>query len=189
MSRFRHGRPRHGRGRRGVPAPWRAAAPLFAGAFAACLWVATAGAGETRTARVEALTTGLERWLDRNAPYPRRPDPPRVRFVEPAEAARLHGAAERRAGRLRGLYDAGTATIYLVEPWSPRDPEDVGALLHELVHHRQEAAKHWYCDAEQEWDAYRLQERWLAGLGIDPGFYWPAIALESSCTVRDVHPD
>ena len=138
-----------------------------------------------------ALTEHFGHWLDRNGGYPAAGEQPAIRVI----SARNAVLAERRAnshrdhGRTRGLYDPETATIYLVAPWDPADPRDASVLLHELVHHRQQAAKHWYCAAAQEWDAYRLQERWLAEHGIDPGFYWPAIALESSCVPRDIHPD
>jgi len=147
------------------------------------------GGADPAPARVLAIVTGLEGWLDRVSPYPARMELPEIVFVDPGDAAAMRERSGRLGGRLRGLYSAPRATIYLVRPWDPRDPRDVSVLLHELVHHRQVTARHWYCDAAQEWDAYRLQERWLAELGLDAGFYWPAVLLEASCTPRDIHPD
>jgi hypothetical protein len=147
--------------------------------------------GTVVEARAEAVAhaKALQRWLDANGPYPRRTAPPRIRLILPEAAAALEGAAEARyLGAARGLFDPATGTVYLIKPWNPRNPRDVSVLLHELVHHRQ-APGHWYCPQAQEWDAYRLQARWLEELGIEAGFYWPAIALESSCVRRDIHPD
>jgi hypothetical protein len=158
------------------------AVALLGLAFAATP-AASAGADPGR------LRPALERWLDRHGPYPPRDDPPRIMLVDPAEALTIGRHATRFGGRLRGLYDSATGTIFLVRPWSAANPRDVGVLLHELVHHRQQTAKHWYCPQEQEWEAYKLQAAWLAEMGIDGGFYWPAILLESSCTPRDIHPD
>ena len=131
----------------------------------------------------------LEAWLDDNSEYPRRASAPKIVFIAASTADMLRGPGGRAGGRIRGLYDGAAATIYLAEPWSPEAPLDVSALLHELVHHRQVTARHWYCEQAQEWRAYQLQEAWLAERGIDANFYWPAIALSSSCTPRDIHPD
>ncbi|GMG83783.1 hypothetical protein LNKW23_29970 [Paralimibaculum aggregatum] len=164
--------------------------PLRAGlAVLVLLAASAAAAADPDRAALRSVVKGLERWLDRAAPYPRPMEAPAIVFIDAAEARAMHRRAGRLDGRLRGLYAATGATIYLVRPWSPRDPRDVSALLHELVHHRQTEARHWYCENAQEWEAYRLQARWLGELGIDPGFYWPAILLEASCTPRDIHPD
>lgn len=139
---------------------------------------------------MKGLIAELERWLDRHANLPRRARPPQVRLVSAAEAAALRF---RRDGvvtaGLRGLYDPDAATILLVRPWDPRDPHDVGVLLHELVHHRQAEHGHWYCPGAQELPAYRLQEAWLAQLGLRARVNWIAVVLEAGCTVRDFHPD
>jgi hypothetical protein len=135
-----------------------------------------------------ALMAELDRWLDANSAYPARADAPEVMLIEAADARTRRGQASR-GGRLRALYDEAANAIYLVRPWSARDVRDASVLLHEMVHHRQATAKHWYCPGAQEWDAYKLQEAWLSELGVESGLYWPAIALESSCTPRDIHPD
>lgn len=136
-----------------------------------------------------SLFVELEAWLDANSEYQRRASPPKIVFIAESTVATLRGTTGTAGGRIRGLYDDTVATIYLAEPWSPEDPLDVSTLLHELVHHRQVTAQHWYCSQEQEWRAYQLQEAWLSGRGIEADFYWPAIALSSSCTPRDIHPD
>lgn len=135
------------------------------------------------------IVQGLEQWLDRTSPYPARMEIPAIVFIDAEDAHSMRERSGRLHGRLRGLYSQASATIYLVRPWDAHDPQDVSVLLHELVHHRQATARHWYCDNAKEWDAYKLQDRWLAELGLDAGLYWPAILLEASCTPRDIHPD
>lgn len=166
--------------------------PLRAGLSALVLMTTPALADTARDptrGEILGIVQGLEQWLDHASPYPARMEIPGIVFVDSDEAHTMRARSGRLGGRLRGIYAATTATIYLVRPWSPRDPRDVSVLLHELVHHRQVTARHWYCDTAQEWDAYKLQERWLAEQGLDAGFYWPAILLEASCTPRDIHPD
>ena len=134
------------------------------------------------------VVAALAEWLDAHSEYPRPPGPPQILMVSQARAETLQGVADRTGRRIRGLYDAQTATIYLTLPWSPLDPEDLAVLLHELVHHRQ-AQQHWYCPQAQEWRAYQLQAEWLRAQGRADAFYWPAIVLQSSCARRDIHPE
>ena len=133
------------------------------------------------------LLDRLNGWLDTHSEYAKPDQAPVIRLITQDEAALLHGVTDRSGGRIRGLYDASAATIYLTEPWSPDNPDDIGVLLHELVHHRQ-AGWHWYCEQAQEWRAYQIQADWLGAHGLDDGFYWPAILLQSSCAKRDIHP-
>ncbi|KUF12549.1 DUF6647 family protein [Pseudoponticoccus marisrubri] len=138
-----------------------------------------------------ALVGLLEGWLDAQpGALPRRTTPPEIRLIGAPRAASMHSALfASHQGRLRGLYDPQAQTVYLVHPWSARDPFDVGVLLHELVHHRQNGAGHWYCPGAQELPAYRLQQRWLQGMGLEPDVNWIAVVLEAGCTPRDIHPD
>lgn len=139
---------------------------------------------------LQALVDHLDRWLDRQSDLPRRDRPVDLRLVSAAKAAALApdhlGAGQ---SRLRGLYDPDGAVIWLVSPWDPRDPRDVSILLHELAHHRQQGAQHWYCPGAQELPAYRLQAAWLADLGLDLDVNWIAVVLAADCSRRDIHPD
>jgi len=135
------------------------------------------------------LIDGLRAWLDANSEYPRRDILPSIEIVDPGHPALAYPNAEKASGRLRGVYDDQSATIYLVRPWSPDKVFDRSVLLHELTHHRQTTAKHWYCPQEQEWRAYQIQAQWLAEQGVEAAFYWPAIVLQSSCAKRDIHPE
>lgn len=135
-----------------------------------------------------ALVSELNAWLDAETEYRNRDSRARIRLIGIERAEHLHGVADRSGGRIRGLYDAERQTIYLTQPWSEKNPRDIGVLLHEMVHHRQ-AGQHWYCAQAQEWRAYQIQAQWLAEHQIEDGFYWPAILLQSSCAKRDIHPE
>ena len=144
--------------------------------------------GWREAADMTALVAHLEDWLDSAVALPRRPSLPAIRIISRERAHALAGSPARGLGGYRGLYDAQTATIFLVAPWSPDRAEDVAVLLHELVHHRQ-AARHWYCGAAQEPQAYHAQAAWLAdrGRALD----WPelAVTLAAGCTPADIHPE
>lgn len=136
------------------------------------------------------LVGHLEDWLDDNTSLPRREEAATIRWMDagpflfPSDTVRVaHGSNPR------GYYDADRMAIWLVRPWSPRNPQDVSVLLHELIHHRQAAAGHWYCPGAQELPAYRLQQAWLAEFGLTANVNWIAVVLESGCTPRDIHPD
>ncbi len=136
------------------------------------------------------LVEQLETWLDANTDLPRRGDTPSIMFTNPVSAAAM-GGTRHSAGdsTLRGLYDPEDQTVWLVQPWDARNPYDVSALLHELVHHRQAEAGHWYCPGAQELRAYREQRAWLEEMGLEPNVNWIAVVIESGCTPRDIHPD
>lgn len=112
-------------------------------------------------------------------------------FASSASGRPRRGRVRRQASSAvvcRGLYDPDRSEILLVRPWGLRNAEDVGVLLHELVHHRQ-ALHHWYCPAAQELPAYRLQEAWLSEQGLSADVNWMAVVLDAGCTPRDKHQD
>lgn len=138
---------------------------------------------------LERLAEVLEQWLDRNSPYPRNGNPVTIRQVAPAQVSRLTTRPSRTGLMPRGYYDPDSAEILLVAPWSLHDAHDVSVLLHELVHHRQQVAGHWYCPGAQELPAYRLQDKWLAERRLAARVNWIAVILESGCARRDIHPE
>lgn len=160
----------------------------------ALVWIHPASAedipGWRQAKDLSGLVTHLDRWLDDNTDLPRRDVPLRIRLVSRAKAAALAGTHHAAfVETLRGLYDADQQTIWLITPWSPRDPRDVSVLLHELVHHRQDTARHWYCPQAQEPAAYGIQETWLASLGLTLDYNRISVTLAAGCTPRDIHPD
>ncbi|MBW4985812.1 hypothetical protein KZZ07_25035 [Mameliella sp. CS4] len=136
------------------------------------------------------LVAHLDTWIDTRTALPRRTERPQIRLIGETQARNLSARhASRHGGRARGFYDPDQQTVYLVRPWDPRDPFDVSVLLHELIHHRQAEAGHWYCPAAQELPAYRLQDAWLGDLGLKADVNWIAVVLDSGCPRRDIHPD
>jgi hypothetical protein len=139
---------------------------------------------------LSGLVEHLESWLDTHTDLARRSAPPHIQLIGIGKATRLEaGARFSKSDQTRGLYDPVIETIYLVRPWNMRNLHDVSVLLHELVHHRQATAGHWYCPGAQELPAYRAQEAWLAAHGLRANINWIAVVLEAGCTPRDIHPD
>jgi hypothetical protein len=129
-----------------------------------------------------ALLTELTGWIAANFALPATADHPRIERVSPARmaAVRFRGLASDRqvaaeAGRLAppeygqdvyAVYDDNRRTIYLHEQWRADTPADVSVLVHELVHHLQNAAKmEFACPQEREKAAYDAQRAWLARFG------------------------
>lgn len=172
------------------------AAALLSAMLVPCL---PASAAETRiegsaapfeAQAVRDLIPVLDAWISLNSDYPETDRPlARVVFVEPGFEVLHDGQRTTLGNTTRGVYVDDDASIYLVRPWYGDTAFDQSVLLHELVHHRQKDARHWYCEAAQEWDAYKLQEEYLAALDTPSGFHWASILLDSSCAVRDHHPD
>ena len=139
---------------------------------------------------MQELVAHLEDWLDDHSDLPRREAPPLIQLTSHAHASSLAYSHQTSASpNVRGLYDPAVETVWLVQPWDARNPYDVSVLLHELVHHRQAAAGHWYCPGAQELPAYRIQRQWLNDLGLEPDVNWIAVVIEAGCTPRDIHPD
>lgn len=158
------------------------------------IWIHPAAAdrapGWRQAEDLAGLIAHLDTWLDNNTDLPRRAAPPRIRLVSRDRAAALAGTRHASfLATLRGLYDADRQTIWLIAPWSLRDPHDVSVLLHELVHHRQATARHWYCPEAQEPAAYDIEEAWLEEIGLTLGYNRISVALAAGCTPRDIHPD
>ncbi|SHJ66276.1 hypothetical protein SAMN04488012_11435 [Palleronia salina] len=137
---------------------------------------------------LSALRETLEAWLDTHSDLPRNPDPLSISLVASGAAQALHGPAVRGHGKLRGLYDEDRGRVLLVAPWRQDRTLDASVLLHELVHHRQ-AGAHFYCPEAAELAAYRLQDQWLRGRGLEAPVNWIAVVIQAGCTPRDIHPD
>lgn len=67
---------------------------------------------------------------------------------------------------IKSVYDARQKLIYLPESWDGSTAADLSVLVHELVHHFQEAHQFKFeCDAAREAKAFELQEKWLRLFG------------------------
>jgi hypothetical protein len=139
----------------------------------------------------QALMEDLLDWIEAETDYdtaPARAALPVISFCETGEVIAYDGDDMMVDAGLRAAYDFSRAHIYLVLPWDAEDPYDASVLLHELVHHVQLTTRTWDCIGAPEWEAYKLQERYLGQHGIDPDFDWLHIYMMSRCP-RDIHPD
>lgn len=140
--------------------------------------------------RIADTMEELNLWLDAYTDLPQSDVPvARVVLVEPGADVLQDGQMMEVGPTVRGVYDADTATIYLVRQWFGDTAFDRSVLLHEMVHHRQVSAQHWYCPQAMEWDAYLIQEEYLNAHEQTGDFNWAWVLLASSCAVRDHHPD
>lgn len=126
---------------------------------------------------MQILLTTIVTWLSFNAQLPAIYEHPRIEFVAPAamqalRERRAHASshssprARDRAARLEAFYDDTTRTIYLAKGWTGKTPAELSVLVHEMVHHLQNAAGLTYaCPEEREKTAYAAQKKWLALFG------------------------
>lgn len=114
-------------------------------------------------------------------------DPPGLEFCHAGQTIPYEDAHLVVDRSLRAIYDVKRRKIHLVAPWNVSDVNDQSRLLHELVHDVQFFSRSWACPQEPEWEAYKLQEKWLIEQGEDPDFNWLRILLLSRCPNK-VHP-
>jgi hypothetical protein len=120
-------------------------------------------------------------WLSRNFDLPAESDIPGIEFLPQGalEARRHRGEVQEHNtmasaspnssapsighdGNTVALYDNALRTIYLAKPWRGDTPAETSILVHELVHHLQDAAGMTFeCPQAREKVAYEAQERWL----------------------------
>lgn len=138
----------------------------------------------------ESLKVRLLEWVGEHSDYDvstMLASPPTARFCQHGSTLIYEGKAIHFEERLKGVYDEQTEQICLAQPWEASHTENVGVLLHELVHHVQFQSKDWWCPQRSEWEAYKLQESWLLEQGVKPEFDWMYILMSSSCAPRDIH--
>lgn len=114
-------------------------------------------------------------------------DPPEIRFCSTGGIIRYEGRDIVVDKELVAAFDRIDRVIYLVRPWSAASLQDISRVLHELIHAVQFGNRRWRCLQEPEWEAYRLQARWLAEHGVDKEFDWSKIFMISRCP-EDVLP-
>lgn len=137
-----------------------------------------------------ALVAELLDWIGAASGYDvagARADPPAIFFCDEGDVLDYPGGTAVVEPGERGVYDYEARVIYLVGPWSPEDPRQRSVLLHELVHDVQFANRAWECPNATEWEAYKLQEAWMAEQGLVAEFDWVRIWFWSKCA-GNPHP-
>lgn len=115
-------------------------------------------------------------------------DPPEISFCREGEVIDYESDHVLVDEMLRAAFDLQSRRIFLVQPWNAANPRNLSTLLHELIHDVQHLNRDWACKGEPEWEAYKLQEAWLAEQGIESRFDWMFIFVISRCRPA-VHAD
>jgi hypothetical protein len=130
---------------------------------------------------MDALLTSMVLWLSVNFALPANYSHPSIEFVANSKISALRygylAGAEKKSealqpetasGELVAVYHDQTRTIYLPEGWSGTSAAELSVLIHELVHHLQNAGNlRFECPQEREQLAYWAQDRWLNLFGTD----------------------
>ncbi|MBY0427735.1 MAG: hypothetical protein K2Q32_00775 [Alphaproteobacteria bacterium] len=96
------------------------------------------------------------------------------------------GDPQRQSALARALYVPGEVVID-DQFWDAGEPRVVSFLVHELVHHAQLASGRSYaCHNAKEWEAYKLQNLWLAEHGLPPAVEEKWITTMADCNVSYV---
>ena len=128
---------------------------------------------------MEALLTAIVLWLSSNFDIPASFQHPQVEFASAEEIAALRyqgftggqikdisTPGQPGATEIISIYNATQRTIYLPPDWKGGTPAELSVLVHEMVHHLQNAGQlKFECPQQREELAYRAQEKWLAMFG------------------------
>lgn len=168
----------------------------FAGVLIAAIALASfAGAGRaqgpsgcsshhTAPTVAPALYADLVGWIALNTSYDVSTtwyDPPEIVFCSVGDDIEYEGRELHVDRALRAVYDLPTRRITITLPWSPDSLIDRSILLHELIHDVQHQNRVWDCIGAPEWEAYRLQDKWLQERGAILPFDWSMIRRLSEC--------
>lgn len=110
-----------------------------------------------------ALMLALMAWASAHTGLPAAERPPVIEFRTAEQMHHMAGAAV--GNEIGALYRPGVIT--LPEGWNVRDAGDVSTLLHELVHHLQDAGLSRLPRCAKEGMAYNAQYAWLAAAGYE----------------------
>jgi hypothetical protein len=120
------------------------------------------------------------------------PVPPHIESVSQQQLMEMaYGPDAPSDASVTALYCSSSRTIYLNTAWQADSLRDRGTLLHELVHHVQEARNlPSPCLSAREAAAYHLQIKWLRQNGVsDPYAFLNidefTIAVLSMCPQRE----
>ena len=134
---------------------------------------------------MDPLLTAIVLWLSVNFGLPETYDHPAIERRPRAQIAALHYGESRATARreVKAVYDDASRRIYLPIDWSGRTPADLSVLVHEMVHHLQNAAGLSFpCPAAREKTAYDAQDAWLDlfGKSLTEEFDLDAMTLKLS---------
>lgn len=119
------------------------------------------------------LLEALAIWVGAKLGQPLPASLPKLVFKPVGQVAALRlkqNASEiiQQQGRpdILSIYNSREKIIYLGDTWSGATAADLSVLVHELVHHFQDAHQiKFACDAAREAEDFELQEKWLRLFG------------------------
>jgi hypothetical protein len=141
------------------------------GAFADDLGITRADAPAAASMAPEEGTLLLDMivtWLASRFDLPPSFAHPSLALAPPQKLAELRYGpdASYDNGDVVAVYSDDENTIYLGERWDGRTPAGLSVVVHEMVHHLQNASgMRFACPGEREALAYRAQEEWLQMFG------------------------
>ncbi len=96
------------------------------------------------------------------------------------------GDPMRQSALARALYVPGEVVID-DQFWDASDTRTVSFLVHELVHHAQlTSGRSYSCHNAKEWEAYKMQNMWLAEHGLPPAVEDKWIARMADCNLPTI---
>ena len=138
----------------------------------------------------DAIVVELLTWIGSHTDYDvsaSLAEPPSIGFCRHGEVIDYEGESLIVDPDLGAAYDKERRHIYLARPWDAANARNLGTLLHELIHDVQYRNRDWPCWQKTEWEAYKLQETWLAERGEKADFNWALILMLSRCS-QNHHP-
>ena len=112
------------------------------------------------------LSAAVAAWVADELGAPAPAVLPRIEFADSERMRRLRYGADGDAPptlSVVALYDDAAGTIFLPGDWTGSTPAEMSILVHEMVHHLQNASGRAFdCPGAREAEAFELQERWLA---------------------------
>jgi hypothetical protein len=156
----------------------RVSLPILTLVFMLALFPAAPASSEEANISPQ-LTASLMNWVSAHTGI-RVNYLPRVIASRQAMVQRI-GDPLRNAALARALYVPDLVVVD-DEFWDEDDIRTQSFLLHELVHHAQYISGRVYpCQKAKEWEAYHLQNLWLAERGLPPAVEESWIARMAQC--------
>ena len=129
---------------------------------------------------MEALLFGLLSWIVANSTYAMPSALPAIKYRTQAEMQIMHFCGDEAVCdvktlpsvkniRIAAIYNSEKREMYLPHGFDFQAPLDQATLVHELVHHLQALAGKFAdvsCSGPLEYEAYRIEDRWLAAQGL-----------------------
>ena len=118
-------------------------------------------------------------WISQVSGIPMPQTVPDIKYLESNQLYERHFGVKpppETTTTVRAIYDRQTKTIYMTKGWAPDNHNNVGTLVHELVHFMQFEStpydspgfrQRYPCLQAVEKEAYEVQEKWFKSMKLD----------------------